>query len=121
MRMNTESEISANSSNSVSTDNTDITSETVTDAATEAPLLDRNTYKSIKRMDKDTLQGLIIDIYENGRKKGLKEAGVEVISPDDDHTLDLRELEKSIRAVPGMGEKRTEAVMQIIEQWLRLE
>ena len=57
------------------------------------------------------------DIYEQGRQKGLKEAGVIEVS-DDDHTLDLRELKKSIRAVPGMGAKRTEAVMVLTEQWM---
>ena len=41
---------------------------------TDLPLLDRNLYKSIKKMDRATLEGLIQDIYENGRKKGLKEA-----------------------------------------------
>ena len=81
------------------------------------PLLDRNLYRTIKKMDRDTLQGLINNIYEQGRQKGLSEAGVSEIN-DNDHTLDLRELEKLIRAVPGMGEKRTEAVMQIIEQWM---
>ena len=87
-----------------------------------APLLDRNTYRSIKKMDKDTLQGLIETIYEQGRQKGLSEAGVVEIDEADDHNvLDLRELEKSIRAVPGVGPKRTETIMQIIEQWLRLE
>lgn len=85
-----------------------------------APLLDRNTYRSIKKMDKDTLQGLIETIYEQGRQKGLSEAGVVEIDETDDHTLDLRELEKSIRAVPGMGDKRTEAVMVLIEQWLKI-
>lgn len=87
-----------------------------------APLLDRNTYRSIKKMDKDTLQGLIETIYEQGRQKGLSEAGVVEIDEADDHSvLDLRELEKSIRAVPGVGSKRTETIMRIIEQWLRLE
>ena len=86
-----------------------------------APLLDRNTYRSIKKMDKDTLQGLIETIYEQGRQKGLSEAGVVEIDEAHDHTLDLRVLEKSIRAVPGVGPKRTETIMQIIEQWLRLE
>ena len=94
---------------------------TTTAEEDKSPLLDRNLYRTIKKMDRCTLEGLINDIYEQGRQKGLKEAGVEVISPEDDHTLDLRELEKSIRAVSGMGEKRTEAVMQIIESWLRLE
>ena len=86
-----------------------------------APLLDRNTYRSIKKMDKDTLQGLIETIYEQGRQKGLSEAGVVEIDEADDHSvLDLRELEKLIRAVPGMGDKRTEAVMVLIEQWLKI-
>ena len=86
-----------------------------------APLLDRNTYRTIKKMDKDTLQGLIETIYEQGRQKGLSEAGVVEIDEADDHNvLDLRELEKSIRTVPGMGDKRTEAVMVLIEQWLKI-
>lgn len=83
----------------------------------DEPLLDRNTYRSIKKMDREELQGLIERIYEQGRQKGLNEAGVSEIN-DDEHTLDLRELEKSIRAVPGMGAKRTEAVMVLIEQWM---
>ncbi|MBR4511018.1 MAG: hypothetical protein IKP25_10165 [Ruminococcus sp.] len=81
----------------------------------DEPLLDRNTYRSIKKMDREELQGLIERIYEQGRQKGLKEAGVSEVN-DDEHTLDLRELEKSIRSVPGMGAKRTEAVMVLIEQ-----
>ena len=89
--------------------------------AADEPLLDRNLYRTIKKMDRSTLEGLINDIYEQGRQKGLKEAGVVEIDETDDHTLDLRELEKSIRTVSGMGEKSTEAVMQIIESWLRLE
>jgi hypothetical protein len=32
--------------------------------------------------------------------------------------LDLRVLEKEIRKVKGIGAKRTEEVMVIIEQWL---
>ena len=95
-------------------DNEDLTTEDT------GPLLDRSLYRTIKKMDRESLESLIQDIYESGRQKGLKEAGVLEVN-DDDHTLDLRELEKSIRAVPGMGEKRTEAVMQIIESWLRLE
>ena len=55
-----------------------------------APLLGRNLYKTIKRMDRDTLQGLIQDIYESGRKKGLSEAGIDEPA-DAAHTLDQRE------------------------------
>ena len=84
----------------------------------DAPLLDRDTYRKIKKMDRETLQGLIQDIYESGRKKGLNEAGVEEASSDEDINLDLRELEKQIKAVKGVGEKRTEEIMGIIEAWL---
>lgn len=84
----------------------------------DEPLLDRNTYRSIKKMDREELQGLIERIYEQGRQKGLSEAGVVESVSDKHNVLDLRELEKSIRAVPGMGAKRTEAVMVLIEQWM---
>ena len=68
-----------------------------------SPLLDRNLYRTIKKMDRDTLQGLIQNIFEQGRQKGLSE--IQTVA--DDHTLDMRVLEKQIRAVHGMGEKRT--------------
>ena len=98
---------------------------------TDSPLLDRNLYKTIKRMDRASLESLINDIYESGRKKGAEEA-VSVSPATDDltvpnqesgvkdnkHTLDLRVLEKNIRTVKGIGVKRTEEVMVIIEQWL---
>lgn len=40
------------------------------------PLLDRNLYRTIKKMDRNTLEGLLNDLFERGRKKGLAEAGV---------------------------------------------
>ena len=97
--------------------NADNDNEMTTDA--DIPLLDRNTYKSIKKMDRASLETLIQDIHESGRRKGLKEARVV-----DDHTgepeinLDLRELEKQIKAVKGVGEKRAEEIMGIVEKWL---
>jgi hypothetical protein len=100
-------------------------------------LLDRNLYKTIKKMDRASLESLINDIYESGRKKGAEEATTtpnsEVSSDnsvsnqenscvedtvDNHHTLDLRVLEKNIRKVKGIGAKRTEEVMVVIEQWL---
>ena len=85
----------------------------------DAPLLDRNLYRTIKKMDRDTLQGLIQNIFEQGRQKGLAEAGVETVA--DDHTLDLRVLEKQIKAVKGVGEKRAEEIMRVVEDWLGVE
>ena len=106
---------------------------TSTTPENDLPLLDRNLYKTIKKMDRASLESLINDIYESGRKKGAEEAvsaasDSEVSSDNsvsnqenscgEDHTLDLRVLEKNIRTVKGIGVKRTEEVMVIIEQWL---
>ena len=86
------------------------------------PLLDRDTYRRIKKMDRATLEGLIQDIFERGRKKGLAEAGVIVAEDaegsDGSDTLDLRAVESEIRAIRGIGEKRTEEIMLIFEKHL---
>ena len=109
------------------TTNEDITTQSA-DSSPAEPILDRNLYRTIKKMDRDTLQGLIQNIFEQGRQKGLSEArsevkteaGVEVIDVDD-HTLDLRVLEKQIKAVKGVGEKRAEEIMRVVEDWLGVE
>ncbi len=116
--------------------------ETDTPATPEnnCPLLDRNLYKTIKKMDRASLESLINDIYERGRKKGAEEtvsasttdSEDSLVNPDskqenncgsvdDSHTLDLHVLEKEIRSVKGTGEKRTEEIMLLIEKWLKLE
>jgi hypothetical protein len=111
---------------------------TTTTPENELSLLDRNLYKTIKKMDRASLESLINDIYESGRKKRAEEAvsaapdskdssdnsvskqenscGEDTV--DNNHTLDLCVLEKNIRTVKGIGAKRTEEVMAIIEQWL---
>ena len=87
--------------------------------------LDRNLYKSIKKMDRATLESLIQDIYESGRRKGKAEALKE--AENDSHTnepkinLDLRELEKQIKAVKGVGAKRAVEIMGIVEKWLGVD
>ena len=93
----------------------------------DLPLLDRNLYKTIKKMDRASLESLINDIYESGRKKEIEVSSDNSVpkqeshtddSTDNHYTLDLRVLEKNIRKVKGIGAKRTEEVMVIIEQWL---
>lgn len=92
------------------------TEETTT---TGEPLLDRETYRKIKKMDRTTLQSLIQDIYDSGRKKGLSESEANTDAPSEEGlTLDLREVEKEIRAIKGIGEKRAEEIMQIFEKHL---
>lgn len=89
------------------------------------PLLDRDTYRRIKKMDRATLEGLIQDIFERGRKKGLAEAGVIIAEDaecsDSGDTLDLRAVESEIRAIRGIGEKRAEEIMLIFEKHLGIQ
>ena len=84
----------------------------------EENFLDRDTYRRIKKMDRATLEGLIQDIFERGRKKGLAEAGVIVDETDDDSTLDLRAVESEIKAIRGIGEKRAKEIKRIFEKHL---
>lgn len=64
----------------------------------------------------------IQDIHESGRRKGLKEAkGVDDHADEPEINLDLRELEKSIKNVKGVGAERAGEIMGIIEQWLGVE
>jgi hypothetical protein len=101
----------------MSTDDMNTPTTTDDDAV---PLLDRNLYRAIKKMDRNTLEGLLNDLFERGRKKGLAEAGVIVdeTASDDDSTLDLRAVESEIKAIRGIGEKRAEEIMRIFERHL---
>ena len=131
MRTNTEPEVNTDTSTAANM-------TTTIESEDDAFLLDRDTYRKVKKMDRATLESLIQDIYENGRRKGKAEALKEATSttptvedsddclgdeialpPTDDHnSLDLRELEKQIKAVKGVGEKRAEEIMGIVEKWL---
>ena len=84
-------------------------------------ILDRNTYRRIKKMDRATLEGLIQDIFKRGRKKGLAEAGLmvdESTADDRGGTLNLRKVESEIRGIKGIGEKKAEEIMLIFEKHL---
>ena len=63
--------------------------------------IDRDTYRQIKKMSREELNDFLIRYAQNLCKP-----------------IDLRDMEKEIRAVSGMGEKRTELVMNIIEKYL---
>ena len=67
-------------------------------------MIDRDTYRSIKKMSREELQAFLVRYADELRK--------------DAPTIDLRELEKDIKGVKGIGEKRAEEIMQIIERHL---
>lgn len=67
-------------------------------------MIDRDTYRSIKKMSREELQAFLVR-YANELANS---------SP----SIDLREVEKDIRAVKGIGEKRAEEIMRIFEKHL---
>ena len=63
--------------------------------------IDRDTYRQIKKMSREELNDFLIRCAQNLCKP-----------------IDLRDKDKEIRAISGMGEKRAELVMNIIEKYL---
>lgn len=73
----------------------------------EAIKLDRDTYRSIKKMSREEMENFLMRYSEslledNGQTK----------------TLDLPALQDDLRQIKGLGEKRTEEVMRVIEKHL---
>lgn len=69
-------------------------------------IIDRDTYRTIKKMSREELQAFLMRYADELRK--------------DVPTIGLREVEKDIRAVKGIGEKRAEEIMAIFERHLRV-
>ena len=68
------------------------------------PIIDRDTYRSIKKMSREELQGFLMRYAENLTK--------------DSPVIDLQKLEQDIKSIKGIGEKRAEEVMVVIEKHL---
>lgn len=68
------------------------------------PMIDRDTYRSIKKMSREELNAFLIRYAEN--------------LSDSSPTIDLREVEKDVRSIKGIGEKRADEVMKVIERHL---
>ena len=67
-------------------------------------MIDRDTYRSIKKMSREELQAFLVRYADELQK--------------DAPAIDLREVEKDIKGVKGIGEKRAEEIMTIIERHL---
>ena len=68
-------------------------------------IIDRDTYRSIKKMSREELQGFLLRYAD-----GLMEK--------DNKTIDLREVEKDLRQIKGIGDKRVEEIMAVFEKHL---
>lgn len=70
----------------------------------QQPTINRDTYRSIKKMSREELCSFLVR-YANELAKS---------SP----SIDLREVEKDIKGIRGIGEKRADEIMVIIERHL---
>ena len=66
-------------------------------------IIDRDTYRIIKKMSREELQAFLVRYANN-------------ISGN--RSIDLQEVESDLKTVKGVGEKRLEEIMAIIEKHL---
>lgn len=71
----------------------------------EQKIIDRDTYRAIKKMSREELQVFLIRYAD-----GLLEK--------DGKSIDLREIEKGLRLIKGIGDKRVEEIMAVFEKHL---
>lgn len=71
----------------------------------EQKVIDRDTYRAIKKMSREELQDFLMR-YANG------------LLENDGKSIDLREVEKDLRQIKGIGDKRIEEIMAVIEKHL---
>ena len=71
----------------------------------EQNIIDRDTYRAIKKMSREELQAFLMR-YANG------------LLENDGKSLDLREVEKDLRQIKGIGDKRIEEIMAVFEKHL---
>lgn len=71
----------------------------------EKTIIDRDTYRAIKKMSREELQAFLMR-YANG------------LLESDGKSIDLREIEKDLRQIKGIGDKRVEEIMAVIEKHL---
>ena len=69
------------------------------------------------------MQSFLADIYESGRQKEREVGTVDPTGEDaedaeDTPELDMRVLEQQIKNIKGVGEKRAEEIMVVIEKWM---
>lgn len=69
-------------------------------------MLDRATYKKIKGMTREEMQNFLTNYYNN------------IMADAEASTIGLGELRKEICSIKGVGEKRLDEIMAVIERHL---
>ena len=70
-------------------------------------LLNRELYRKIKSMDREAMECTLNNIYDMGAKDALENAAID---------LDMDKLRSELGTVNGIGEKRLEQIMEIIQR-----
>ncbi len=68
-------------------------------------IIDRDTYKKVKKMDRETLTKFILQYGDELLGQQAK-------------TIDLPALEAELSKIKGIGSKRLEEIMSVIEKFL---
>ena len=68
--------------------------------------LPRSLYKEFKKMSREQMQNVLTDIYRQGAES------IETAS------VDLDELRKAIGTISGIGEKRLDEIMKVIDEFV---
>lgn len=75
----------------------------------EQKMLDRATYKKIKSMTREEMQNFLTNYYNN------------VMEDAETPMLDLGELRTELGSIKGVGEKRLDEIMAVIERHLGMQ
>lgn len=68
--------------------------------------LDRETYRSVKKMDREQLQKLLTSIYVSGKRD------------EESKAVDYDELKAAIGRIKGIGESRLNEIMNVIQSFM---
>lgn len=69
-------------------------------------LIDRDTYKKVKKMDRETLTKFILQYGD-------------ALLEQEEKNMDLSELQVELSKIKGIGDKRLEEIMAVIEMFLK--
>ena len=70
-------------------------------------LIDRDTYKKIKKMNREELTKFILRYGDE-------------LMGSEDKTIDLQALQAELSKIKGIGDKRLEEIMVVIEEFLNI-
>ena len=73
---------------------------------TNFPNFTRETYKTVKKMDREQMETFFRNVYDMGKNS------------NHEPVVDFSELRKRLAEIKGIGEKRLDLVMETVETYL---